>query len=41
MWVIEVQDFPAVVTMDSHGKSLHEGIAQHSKAVLDELLAKS
>lgn len=23
-WVIEVEDFPVVVTMDSHGGSLHE-----------------
>ena len=41
MWVIEVQDFPAVVTMDSHGESLHAEIAHKSKAVLDELLAKA
>lgn len=40
MWVIEVKDFPAVVTMDSHGESLHAEIAQKSKAVLDELLAQ-
>ncbi len=39
MWVIEVQDFPAVVTMDSHGGSLHAEIEQKSKLVLDELLA--
>jgi fumarate hydratase class I len=39
MWVIEVKDFPAVVTMDSHGGSLHAEIEQRSKAVLDELLA--
>lgn len=41
MWVIEVQDFPAVVTMDSHGHSLHDGVAQRSKSVLNELLAKA
>lgn len=41
MWVIEVQDFPAVVTMDAHGGSLHAEVAQKSKAVLDELLAKA
>jgi fumarate hydratase subunit beta len=40
MWVIEVKDFPAVVTMDSHGESLHAEIAQKSKAVFDELLAQ-
>ncbi len=26
MWVLEVQEFPAIVTMDSHGESLHEKI---------------
>jgi fumarate hydratase class I len=41
MWVIEVQDFPAVVTMDAHGGSLHAEVEQHSRAVLDELLAKA
>jgi fumarate hydratase class I len=38
MWVIEVQDFPAVVTMDSHGGSLHAEIAARSKAALEALL---
>jgi len=41
MWVIEVKDFPAVVTMDTHGASQHAVIEQQSKAVLEELLAKS
>ena len=40
MWVIEVQNFPAVVTMDSHGGSLHAEIELKSKLVLDELLAR-
>jgi tartrate/fumarate subfamily iron-sulfur-dependent hydro-lyase beta chain len=39
IWVIEVKDFPAVVTMDAHGNSLHDGVRQQSKAVLDRLLA--
>ncbi len=39
MWVIEVKDFPAVVTMDSHGDSLHAVIEARSKAELDRLLA--
>jgi tartrate/fumarate subfamily iron-sulfur-dependent hydro-lyase beta chain len=39
MWVIEVVDFPAVVTMDSHGGSLHAEVEASSKQVLDELLA--
>ena len=28
MWVIRVADFPAVVTMDSHGTSLHDGVRE-------------
>jgi fumarate hydratase subunit beta len=38
MWVIDVKDFPTVVTMDSHGGSLHETVAQSSRAVLNKLL---
>ena len=38
MWVIEVVDFPVVVTMDAHGNSLHAEVDEHSKAVLDHLL---
>jgi fumarate hydratase subunit beta len=41
MWVIKVKQFPVVVTMDSHSNSLHAEIAQSSKAILDELLAKA
>jgi fumarate hydratase subunit beta len=41
MWVIEVQDFPAVVTMDAHGGSLHAEVEQKSRAVLEGLLAKA
>lgn len=40
-WVIEVEKFPAVVTMDSHGGSQHESIADNSKKILGELLAKA
>jgi fumarate hydratase subunit beta len=40
MWVIEVKDFPAVVTMDAHGGSQHAVVDESSKKVLDELLAK-
>ncbi len=39
MWVIEVKDFPAVVTMDAHGQSLHAVIERQSKGELDRLLA--
>jgi fumarate hydratase subunit beta len=41
MWVIEVKKFPVVVTMDAHGGSQHAVVDDHSKKVLDELLAKS
>jgi fumarate hydratase class I len=40
MWVIEVKDFPAVVTMDSHGGSLHAEVEARSKANLERLLAE-
>ena len=39
MWVIEVKEFPAVVTMDAHGASQHAVIEQQSWAVLEELLS--
>jgi len=37
-WVIRVEDFPAVVTMDSHGSSLHKQIEEQSARVLAGLL---
>ena len=40
MWVIEVKEFPVVVTMDSHGGSQHAVIDDASKKVLEELLEK-
>jgi fumarate hydratase subunit beta len=40
IWVIEVKDFPVVVTMDSHGKSLHAEVEERSGAVLERLLAR-
>jgi fumarate hydratase class I len=39
MWVIEVKDFPAVVTMDSHGVSLHADIEARSAEKLAQLVA--
>jgi len=38
LWVIEVKAFPAVVTMDSHGHSLHAEVEAQSRAALDRLL---
>ncbi len=39
MWVIRVEDFPVVVTMDSHGNSIHAEIENQSQQKLAELLA--
>ena len=41
MWVIEVERFPVMVTMDSHGGSLHEEIEAKSQAKMKELLGLS
>ena len=38
MWVIEVERFPVLVTMDSHGRSTHDQVQQASKDVYDELI---
>src|SRR5580704_12225485 len=34
MWHLEVEDFPAIVTMDAHGNSLHKHIEEESGAHL-------
>ena len=38
-WQIRVEGFPAVVTMDSHGKSIHADVAVQSEAKFRELVA--
>lgn len=38
MWIIRVEDFPAVVTMDSHGDSIHERVAASSQERFAELV---
>lgn len=38
LWVLEVRAFPAVVTMDAHGNSLHAKIKTASDQVARELL---
>jgi len=40
MWVIKVEDFPAIVTMDSHGRSIHDEIEEQSRANYEKLLGK-
>jgi fumarate hydratase class I len=37
MWHLQVRDFPAIVTMDAHGNSLHAQVEEASGAVLDGL----
>jgi fumarate hydratase class I len=39
MWHLDVQDFPAIVTMDSHGKSLHADVEEASAVILAKLAA--
>ncbi len=38
MWVFHVEDFPAVVTMDAHGHSLHDEVQRRSGGELTRLL---
>ena len=37
MWHLEVRDFPAIVTMDADGNSLHKDVEEESGAVLETL----
>ena len=37
MWHLTVEDFPAIVTMDAHGNSLHKDIEQESGEHLEAL----
>jgi len=38
MWVIRVEDFPVVVTMDSHGQSIHDRVLAESEERFKELV---
>jgi len=38
IWAFRVKDFPAVVTMDSHGNSLHAAMLEQSKERLKAVL---
>lgn len=40
MWALRVKDLPAIVTMDSHGRSIHEEIRQKTEENLKELLKR-
>ena len=38
MWVIRVEDFPVVVTMDSHGQSIHDQVLSESEERFKQLI---
>jgi len=38
-WVIQVQDFPVIVTMDTHGRSIHDEVETASEEALRRLTA--
>ena len=40
VWQLRVKDFPAVVTMDAHGRSLHQEVADRSKELLQGVVAE-
>lgn len=37
-WVIRVEDFPVIVTMDTHGKSIHDEVEAASRESLAQLI---
>jgi len=41
MWHLQVRDFPAIVTMDAHGNSLHKDVEQASGEELAQLAVSS
>lgn len=41
MWDLEVEDFPAIVTMDAQGNSLHREVAENSGEALKQLASES
>jgi fumarate hydratase class I len=40
MWVLKVEDMPVLVTMDSHGRSLHDEVLKESRATFEKLMSK-
>jgi len=38
MWILEVEDFPAIVTMDAYGKSLHVDVEKRSQREFKKLI---
>jgi len=40
MWVLRVEDLLVLVTMDSHGRSLHDNVLTESRSALEKLVSK-
>jgi fumarate hydratase class I len=38
MWLFEIEDFPVIVTMDSHGNNMHSEIEKRSFEIFSELI---
>ncbi|MBT4793318.1 MAG: fumarate hydratase, partial [Halobacteriovoraceae bacterium] len=38
IWELTVEDFPVVITMDSHGNSLHKEVEENSGSILKSVL---
>ena len=38
VWNLEVKNLPAVVTIDAHGRSLHQEVSKHSQQLLSAIL---
>jgi len=38
MWLFAIEDFPAIVTMDSYGNNIHREIEKHSFEIFSELI---
>ena len=41
MWALAVEQFPAIVTMDAHGQSLHQQVYEASRTELEQLLSRN
>jgi fumarate hydratase class I len=41
VWQLEVERFPVLVTMDAHGESLHQSVAETSNRQLSALLGRT
>jgi fumarate hydratase class I len=37
MWHLQVREFPAIVTLDAHGSSLHKDVEEASGAILETM----